>query len=459
MSMNKTDNISGKKFRVVTLGCRVNHYEAEAIASMLEGRGASLVAGDSKEAKGERVDIVIVLTCFVTSAADAKTRKILRRFRRENPDSLIVACGCWAQAASAKEAGLSGADILVGNRVKERIADEIERRYESPGTVNPVRLDLSDCRDWDNLSLDRPRMSTRAFLKVQDGCDRRCSYCAVSSLRGSSASRDMDDAIAEAARIAASGTGEIILTGVQLGGYESGFATLADLVAGISKTPGLKRLRLGSLEPFSLTEKLLEVMRDSEVFCPHIHLPLQSGDDEVLRAMRRGYSASDFANAVDMTRKYLGDDAHISTDLLVGFPGESEAAFERSVNLLNSLALGKVHVFPYSPREGTESATMKRLPSRVVKERTGRALVMAEKLLSEYAARMVGRADSVLVENVENGAASGWSRHYLRVYLRAQKAKKNLIGNEIFVCPKTSIGSILLCEGVDREKIIFYAEE
>ena len=456
MSMDKAGHLLGKKFRVVTLGCRVNHYESEAIASMLERRGALFVADG---AEGGRADIVIVVTCSVTSVAAAKTRKTLRRFRRENPDSLIAACGCWAQVAGEEEARSSGADILVGNRVKEHIADEIERWYESSGSVSPIRVDLSECREWDSLSLDRPRMSTRAFLKVQDGCDRSCSYCVVSRLRGPSVSRDMYDAVAEAARIAASGAGEIILTGVQLGGYQSGGAELADLVAEISRVPGLKRLRLGSLEPFSLTEKLLAAMRDSEAFCPHIHLPLQSGDDEILGAMRRGYSASDFANTVAMTRKYLGDDAHISTDLLVGFPGESEAAFERSMSLLRRLALGKVHVFPYSPREGTDSAVMKQLPSPIVKERTGRALALAEKLLSEYAARMVGRADSVLVENVANGAASGWSRHYLRVYLRAEGREKNLIGNEFFVCPKTSIGSILLCEGVDREKIIFYADE
>jgi len=457
--MGKPNNLPGKKFRVVTLGCRVNHYESEAIASMLEDRGATFVFGGSEETGNERADIVIVVTCSVTSAADAKTRKTLRRFRRANPDSLIVACGCWAQAAGAEEVKSSGADILIGNRVKERIADEIERWYKSPGAASPIRADLSEYREWDYLSLDRPRMSTRAFLKVQDGCDRRCSYCVVSSLRGPSVSRDIDDAVAEAARIAANGAGEIILTGVQLGGYESGGAALADLVAEISRVPGLKRLRLGSLEPFSLTEKLLAVMRDSEVFCPHIHLPLQSGDDGVLRAMRRGYGASDFASAVAMTRKFLGDFAHISTDLIVGFPGESEAAFEHSMSLLRLLALGKVHVFPYSPREGTDSAAMARLPSPVVKERTGRALALAETLLSEYAARMAGRADSVLVESVENGIASGWSRHYLRIYLPAQGTKKNLIGKEIFVCPKTSIGSILLCEGVDREKIIFYADE
>ncbi|MCL2684285.1 MAG: radical SAM protein, partial [Synergistaceae bacterium] len=291
------------------------------------------------------------------------------------------------------------------------------------------------------------------------GCDRRCSYCAVSSLRGVSVSRDFDDAVAEAARIVAGGTSEIILTGVQLGGYESSGATLADLVAGISRVPGLKRLRLGSVEPFSLTGELMAAMKDSETFCPHLHLPLQSGDNGVLGAMRRGYSASDFAEAVAMTKQYLGDDVHISTDLIVGFPGENEAAFERSLSLLESLALGKIHVFPYSPRSGTDSAAMERLPPVVVSERTDRALALADKLLSEYAARMVGRADSVLVENAGRGTASGWSRHYLRVYLQASDTRKNLIGNEFSVCPKISIGSILLCEGVDKEKIIIDPDE
>jgi threonylcarbamoyladenosine tRNA methylthiotransferase MtaB len=272
-------------------------------------------------------------------------------------------------------------------------------------------------------------------------------------------SRDPADAVGEIARVAGGGAREIVLTGIQLGSYGCDGVSLAGLIAEASCVPGLRRLRLGSLEPFSVTEELLAALRDSAVFCRHIHLPLQSGDDGVLRAMRRGYGAGEFADIVAMTRKYLGDDVHISTDLIVGFPGESETAFANSICLIESLSLGKVHVFPYSPREGTESAGMERLPVPVVKERTARALASADGLLSAYASKMAGRTDSVLVENVDRGIASGWSTHYLRIYMRAKDTENNLKGNEFIVSPKISIGSILLCEGVEREEIIIYTDD
>jgi threonylcarbamoyladenosine tRNA methylthiotransferase MtaB len=272
-------------------------------------------------------------------------------------------------------------------------------------------------------------------------------------------SRDFDDAISEISRVCESGAGEIVLTGVQLGGYEHNGLTLAGLIRRISLMPGVRRLRLGSIEPFSVTEELLRAARDSEIFCPHLHIPLQSGDDGVLRAMRRGYGSSDFARVAEMTRKYLGGDVHISTDLIVGFPGESEAAFENSLGLLESLSVGKVHVFPYSPRAGTHSASMERLPGAVIKRRAERANAVAGKLLSGYASKMVGKRDSMLAESVYRGVLSGWSRHYLRVYARNRDTGNDLKGNEFIVSPKISIGSILLCEGVEQEDIIIYRDE
>jgi threonylcarbamoyladenosine tRNA methylthiotransferase MtaB len=339
------------------------------------------------------------------------------------------------------------------------IADAVEKWYASAGRAMIEKTDAAECREWDKLSLDRVRMGTRAFIKVQDGCDRRCSYCLVSSLRGPNVSRDSGDAISEISRVSERGAGEIVLTGVQLGSYEHNGLTLAGLISKVSLIPGVRRLRLGSVEPFSVTEELLRAAGDSEAFCPHLHIPLQSGDDGVLRAMRRGYGASDFARVAEMARKYLGGDVHLSTDLIVGFPGEGEAAFENSLSLLESLSVGKVHVFPYSPRAGTHSASMGRLPGAAVKERVERANAVAGKLLSNYASSMVGKRDSILAENIGRGILSGWSRHYLRVYERNRDTKNDLIGNEFIVNPKISIGSILLCEGVDQEDIIVYRDE
>jgi threonylcarbamoyladenosine tRNA methylthiotransferase MtaB len=453
--MSDKSHLSGKNFSVITLGCRVNRCEAEAIAAMLERRGARF-AGDGA-ASG--ADIVIVVTCSVTSMADAKTRKTIRRARRESPEALIVACGCWAQGAEPDAARSIGVDVLVGSRMKETLADALEEWYEARNGCVIRRTDVSRLGDWDDLPLDRPRIGARAFVKVQDGCDRRCSYCVVSSLRGASVSRAPEDAVDEVRRVVAGGTMEVVLTGVQIGGYRRDGVSLAGLIRMISRVPGLRRLRLGSLEPFAATEELLASMSESEAFCPHLHLPLQSGDDGVLKAMRRGYDSAGFARVVAAARRYLGDDAHISTDLIVGFPGESERAFANSLSLLESLAIDRTHVFPYSPRAGTESAAMPLLPAAVVKERTSRALALSEKLSSGYAAKMVGKPDAVLIESVDGGVASGWSRHYTRFYIKVHNTENNLTGNEFIAIPKQSIGSILLCEGVGREEIIFYTDE
>ena len=464
--------LTGKTFSVTTLGCRVNHYEAEAIASMLEARGAVFV----RENGGVSPDIAIIVTCSVTSVADAKTRKIIHRARRQHPDSAIVACGCWAQSASSGDIFSSGADIVIGNRLKGHISEELENWYASAAaakqtsgvssawedTVRDVverRTDVAKSRDWDPLSLDRTRILTRAFIKVQDGCDRRCSYCAVPFLRGGSVSRDARDVLDEINHVVANGAKEVILTGVQLGGYQSGEVSLAGLVSKISRVGRLRRLRLGSLEPFAVTDDLLRACRDAGIFCPHLHLPIQSGNDAVLRAMRRGYSMSDFERVVGLARTCLGDGVHISTDLIVGFPGETEEMFENSLKAAERLRFGKVHIFPYSPRAGTASSQMESLPAGAVKERTARALELSDRLAAKYASRFVARDCTVLAENVSGGIASGWSEHYLRVYFRVSDAEKCVKGNEITMKPKISVGSILLGEGVRAEEIAMHKDE
>jgi threonylcarbamoyladenosine tRNA methylthiotransferase MtaB len=464
MNTRADSHLTGKTFSVTTLGCRVNHYEAEAIASALEARGAVFTREDA----GTPPDIAVILTCSVTATADAKTRKAIRAARRLRPDSTIVACGCWAQAASSGDISSSGADIVIGSRLKGHIADELENRYASrashagedgAGPVVKRRADVAESRDWDSLSLDRTRILTRAFIKVQDGCDRRCSYCAVPSLRGGAVSRDSRDVLDEIGRVVANGAKEVILTGVQLGGYQSGEVSLARLVGEISRTDGLRRLRLGSLEPFAVTDELLRACRDSEIFCHHLHIPIQSGDDDVLRAMRRGYGVSDFERVVGLARTYLGDRAHISTDLLVGFPWETDQMFENSLKTAKRLKFGKIHVFPYSLRAGTSASRLECLPADTVKGRTARALALSARLIAAYASRFVGKDCAVLAENTGEGLACGWNEHYLRVYFRVPDGVKCARGNEFTLKPKISVGSILLGEGVEPEDVAAYLAE
>ncbi|MDR1884677.1 MAG: MiaB/RimO family radical SAM methylthiotransferase [Synergistaceae bacterium] len=433
--------VSGMKFSVVILGCRVNHYEGEALASMLEARGAIHVK-DPAEGAG----IIIVVTCSLTASADSHARKTLRRLRRENSGAVIVACGCYVQSAGSEGASSLGADVLVGNGLKHEIPDALENFLARGGVV---RLwDATDRAAWDGMSLDRARLHTRAFVKVQDGCSMRCSYCAVPNLRGPQVSRDPEGILDEISRVTDSGCREVILTGIHLGSYRHGDTTLADLTRGISRIGGLSRLRFGSIEPFALDDDLLCALAEAEVFCPHLHIPLQSGDDSVLRAMRRGYDASGYARRIERVREFLGDDVHVSTDVMVGFPGESDEAFGNSMNFLEDVSFGRVHVFPFSPREGTPAAAMEgRVPGQVVRERVGRALCTSDRLLSSYAGRFVGRESRIVAESAESDIVSGWNRHYIRVH--ARRAAEKSRWTELSLRPGSEAGGELFCLGVE----------
>jgi threonylcarbamoyladenosine tRNA methylthiotransferase MtaB len=253
-------------------------------------------------------------------------------------------------------------------------------------------------------------------------------------------------------RVTESGCREVILTGIHLGSYRYGDTALAGLVDMISAVPGLSRLRFGSIEPFAIDKGLLDALSASSVFCPHLHIPAESGDDGVLKLMRRGYDSSGFSKRLDMVRLSLGDDVHVSTDLMVGFPGEDERAFERSLGFLKREAFGKVHVFPFSPRKGTPAAVMPGQVSRErAKERVRRAIDLSGKLLSSYAGRWVGRESSILAESVSCGVVSGWNRHYLRIFSRAASCAAQ--GHEISLRPVMQSGGVLFCEGVDSSAL------
>ena len=447
--------INGKSFAVITLGCRANHYEAEALASMLTAHGAIYL-----DSYSENPDIIVIVTCSITSIADNKTRKIIRRLRREQSSAVIVACGCYAQGVGADEAEALGVDLLVGNRFKSEIPSVLGRIFGGERAFFELREDISVNRSWDPLFMDRPRIHTRAFIKIQDGCDRACSYCIVPSLRGASVSRSPDDILLESKSIVDSGCSEVVLTGVHLGSYHYEKTKLHGIIEMLSTVSGLKRLRLGSLEPFSVTDELLTALAESKIFCNHLHLPVQSGDDGVLRAMKRGYTNESFSSTIKRVRAALGDDIHLSTDLIVGFPGESEGAFENSLSLLSELRFGKVHVFPFSPRKGTEAALMKdSAGAEVRKERASRALKLSEGLLFKYAENFIGRDLSVLVENIQNGIVSGWSRNYLKVYALYSDAINCIIGDELELKPTAAADGSLLCDGVESSSLVGLADD
>ena len=428
--------LKDKKFRVIIQGCRTNQYEGEAITSLMEAKGAVY--------NEEHPDIVIVVTCTITSVADRKCRKQLRRLRRENPEALIVAAGCYAQKMDNEQREELGVDIVVGNRLKFRIPDLIEEYYEEDG--EPLIENLPDyllpkIKSWDKLEMDRPRLHTRAFLKVQDGCNHYCSYCIVPYVRGNPVSRPLDDALEEARRVVSNGCPEIILTGVHLGLYDR----LPELVQKIAKIDGLKRLRFGSIEPFAVDEELLSVLADTESFCPHLHMPLQNGDDRVLAKMRRGYTSAGYAKIVENVRKHLGEDTHISTDLMIGFADEDDQGFENCMSFIKQMQFGKIHVFPYSPREGTAAMAFELPPEQAVKERVDIALGVADSLLDTYCRKWVGRKNHILVEENNNGKIDGLTPEFIRVKGFCQNAKINSI---IEVLPEKYLDGVLIQEKI-----------
>lgn len=388
------------------LGCRSNLCEGDFLAGDLEARGALV----RREPEGARAAVLV--SCSVTAEADRKCRQLVRRARRAvGEEGVVAVCGCWAQGVEAEAARELGVDLLVGNRRKSLLAEALDAALRQGRAFCDLRADLGADRSWEELPMGAPRLHSRAFIKVQEGCDHFCTYCVIPFLRGRSVSRPLADVLAEVRRVSEGGCREAVLTGIHLGMYgRDRGSSLAELVRAVSECGALDRLRLGSLEPFSLDGVLLDALADSPIFCPHLHLPLQSGDDGVLSLMRRGYTADDFARVCEAARSRLGTDLHISSDVLVGFPGEDDAAFHGTTALMRRVGMGRVHVFPYSERRGTLAASLPgRVEPSVRAERAAEAAAVGMELLSGYARRFVGRTLEVLAE----GDGAGYTPQFL----------------------------------------------
>lgn len=411
------NSLEGKKIWICSLGCRSNQYEGEALANAFADAGAELV--DSPEG----CDGAVLVSCTVTAMADKKCRQAVRRARRLSRNAVIAACGCWAQKITREEAASLGIAVVVGNRRKGELPGMLAAALggESPSFAED-RIDVLRSREWDDLSLTRPLLHTRAFVKIQDGCNHFCSYCAIPYVRGFPVSRDPGDVLAEIERIAASGCPEVVLTGVHLGLYgKYGSISLAELVRRVASVEGVRRIRFGSLEPFGLDDELLETLAAAPGFCRHLHLPLQSGSGTVLGRMKRGYGPEEFLALSEKARNFLGDDLHISTDVLVGFPGESEGDFADTLSLMKACRFGKVHVFPFSPREGTEAWSYPgRVPRDTVLRRSSEALSAADDLLARYASRWVGTDVAVLAEETAGNSFQGLTPSFLRVVAKGR---------------------------------------
>lgn len=435
-----------KKAALHNLGCKVNGYETEAMKELLIAAGYEIVPFDSP------ADVYIVNTCTVTAIADKKSRQMLRRARRLNPDAVIVAAGCYVETirrdGTANDAKRTGsvddgtklADIYIGNRAKDRLVAEIESFIRESNTGSSEKSVGDDRRKsrwvvkdigekactYDALALHKQEDHTRAFLKIQDGCDRFCSYCKIPYARGRAVSRPLEDSLEEARILAEAGYPEIVLTGIHLSSYEiNGIPALLDVVEGLQETDDIKRIRLSSLEPVVVTEDFAKRLSQCDKICPHFHLSLQSGCDKTLKAMNRRYTTDEFSKSVDYLRKYF-DDPAITTDVIAGFPGESEEDFNECLNYVKRIGFYEMHVFPYSKREGTKAAGMPGHLNRAIREeRAGRLIEAADIMSADYRKRYLDREAEVLIEEEieSNGHKlwTGFTREYIRVYTEDDK--------------------------------------
>ncbi|MFP4481793.1 MAG: tRNA (N(6)-L-threonylcarbamoyladenosine(37)-C(2))-methylthiotransferase MtaB [Thermovirgaceae bacterium] len=431
MTTKNRSILTGKRVRLHVLGCRSNLYEAEALATSLSQMGA--VACE----KGPFAAAVLV-SCVVTAEAERKCRQLVRRLKRQEPEAPVVVCGCWAQFLEESVASDIGIDALVGNRRKHRVPAILEQLIKEKTRKDLLvdKVDVSTSTLWDPLSLDCPKFHQRAFIKIQEGCNHRCTYCIIPEVRGAPVSRAPEDALEEVGHVVSRGIREVVLTGIHLAlyGKDTG-ESLAMLVRAIEKIRGLDRLRFGSIEPFGLEEEVLEALAASEKFCPHLHLPLQSGDDRILRRMGRGCSSQEFLDLVKKIKKFLGDDLHLSTDVIVGFPGEDDAAFRRTFEVLERAGVGKIHAFGFSPRKGTPAAEFRDRPSpEEVKDRMSEMLDFASRKHQEYASRWIGKRLSVLVEKSEKDVITGYTPPFIKAVCKGRVRAGDITEVEITGC-------------------------
>ena len=412
-----------KKAALHNLGCKVNAYETEAMQQLLEEDGYEIVEFH------EKADVYVINTCSVTNMADRKSRQMLHRAKKLNPDSIVVAAGCYVQTKT-DEAKLDEAiDIIIGNNKKHELISAIEAFEKSREDAVSV-IEINHKQEYEYLHMTKTAEHTRAFIKVQDGCNQFCTYCIIPYARGRVRSRELSDVLEEITTLSANGYKEVVLTGIHLSSYgvDTG-DSLLHLIQETAKIEGIKRIRLGSLEPRIVTEEFVSAIADIDKICPHFHLSLQSGCDATLERMNRRYTTEEYAKGCEILRKYFTHPA-ITTDVIVGFPGETEEEFALTKEYLERIHFYEMHVFKYSKREGTKAAVMPNQVSEQVKTKRSAALLALEKEMSnEYREYYMGKEVEVLMEEpvVIDGECyfTGYTKEYVKIAVKTDKMLAN----------------------------------
>ncbi len=417
-------NGSGKRAALHNLGCKVNAYETEAMRQSLEQAGYEIVPFS------EAADVYVINTCTVTNVADKKSRQMIHRAKKQNPDAIVVAAGCYVQTSTEKALRDEAVDILLGNDEKNDLVAVLEA-YDRKKIVRMTDINEPG-RPFEELSVSHPAEHTRAFVKVQDGCDQFCSYCIVPFARGRARSRDPEQVLREVETLASNGFREVVLTGIHVSSYGPDVgSSLPDLVRRIHAVNGIRRIRLGSLEPGIITEEFVTELAGLEKVCPHFHLSLQSGSDTVLQRMNRKYTAAEYLEKCALLQSRYEHPA-ITTDVIVGFPGETEEEFAETCAFVQRAGFYQIHVFPYSRREGTAAARMDgQIPGKVKAERSAALLAVSAGLEEEFAGWYEGRQVEVLFEESVTVDGERYCVGYTPEYIRVRCPSEIPLRNRI----------------------------
>ncbi len=408
-----------RKAALRNLGCKVNYYETEAMAQLLEKAGYEIVAFE------DRADVYVINTCSVTNIADRKSRQMLHRAKKRNPQAVVVAAGCYVQAAGEELEKDPAVDIIVGNNKKMDLPRILEKFFAGRELERAEYLiDIGKTRQYEGLNIDKVAGHTRAFIKIQDGCDQFCSYCIIPYTRGRIRSRKPGEIIKEVENLGSQGYQEMVLTGIHLSSYGAEFEdgkqnALVDLLVRLDKIPGIKRLRLGSLEPRIVTEDFARTLAGLKTICPHFHLSLQSGSDSVLKRMNRRYTTAQYREVCRILRTWF-DNPAITTDVITGFPGETEEEFRETADFLREIRFYETHIFKYSRREGTRAARMEgQIPESVKASRSDELLAMGAAMSLEYRKSFLGQEKEVLMEEKAVISHREYLTGYTKEYVRA----------------------------------------
>lgn len=435
-----------KKVAFYTLGCKVNQYETQALINIFKDAGYEIVDFS------ETADIYLINTCTVTSLSDRKSRQMIRRAKKLNSGSIVVVTGCYAQTASEEVSQIEGVNLVVGTKDRSKIIQYINEIEDKKKKINAVG-DIMKQKTFEELGFGIYKERARAFIKVQEGCNQFCSYCIIPYARGPIRSRSEENVIEEVKKLVDSGYKEIVLTGIHIGSYgkDTNTTSLIELIKKVHEIDGIERIRLGSIEPNYISNEFVKTIKHLKKMCPHYHISLQSGCDETLKRMNRKYTTLEYKNSVYNLRKEI-EDVAISTDVMVGFPGETEEEFQKTYNFIDEISFSGMHVFKYSPRKGTPAASFEgQIPASEKEKRSNILIELSKRKTLEFNKKFIGRAMPVLIEQEVNGRkgyVEGFTPNYIKVICEGDK---NLKGEIVNVSLKEAVDDFIIGRVLDRD--------